>query len=312
MQPRFIITLVVGGGGRARETAAQARRAVRSLLTKGMPRVKSVNRMHGDEKLHCRSTDHLILRDAEIGDLPAVKLHVRADRSLANCRGEYNYTPLCLAAKKHPDVVSYLINVGAEVAAHDNFGHAPLHWASQKGNVEVIELLLEAGADVNTPNNGGYTPLILAVHHGWGLAAKRLIDAGADCAAKTMQNITALKLVQTTRKKHDFQGVFTAAVLGAILETRAPGSGCPPENLNKSTRFNAYENAQRVREKEEEFNKREKERLAAMGLTGLRALPTTDEVKESSYTPEAIHSAIKAARQNSHLLAQDQARRRRR
>ena len=67
-----------------------------------------------------------------------------------------------------------------------------------------------------------------------------------------------------------------------------------------------------MREKEEEFNKREKERLAAMGLTGLRALPTTDEVKESSYTPQAIQTAITAARQTSRLLAQDQARRRRR
>jgi hypothetical protein len=217
---------------------------------------RTSNLMNGDEKLHCRSEDHLVLRDAEIGDLAAVKAHIREDPELVNKKGEYRYTPLCLAAKKHPQVVEFLLESGADVAMHDNSGFAPLHFAASKGNMECVEILLKAGADVNKPNSGGYTPLILAVHHGWGLVAKRLIDAGADCAAKTMMNLTALKLVQTTcrEKKYDFQGVK----IGAILETRAPDSGCPPWNVDYK------ELARKQREYEEEFNKRERVRLKAM------------------------------------------------
>ena len=168
--------------------------------------VRTKNLMHGDEKLHCRSEDHLICRDAEIGDLAAVKKHIMEDSELVNYRGEYKYTPLCLAAKKHPKVVEFLLEAGADVALADNSGFAPLHFACCKGNMEIVEMLLKAGADVNKPNSGLYTPLILAVHHGWGLVAKRLIDAGADCAARTMMDLTALKLVQTTcrEKKYDF------------------------------------------------------------------------------------------------------------
>lgn len=35
----------------------------------------------------------------------------------------------------------------------------PLHWASNKGNIEAIEMLLDAGANINAQNRRGRTPL---------------------------------------------------------------------------------------------------------------------------------------------------------
>ena len=86
-------------------------------------------------------------------------------------------------------------------------------------------------------------------------AHRAFLDAGADCAHRTMMDLTALKLVQTTcrEKKYDFQGVK----IGAILETRAPDSGCPPWNVDYK------ELARKQLAYEAEFNKRERERRLA-------------------------------------------------
>ena len=41
----------------------------------------------------------------------------------------------------------------------DKTGGTPLHWEAENGNAEVISALVEAGAEVNAKDNGGKTPL---------------------------------------------------------------------------------------------------------------------------------------------------------
>ena len=48
----------------------------------------------------------------------------------------------------------------------NNFGLAPLHYASLGGHEEAIELLLEQGAEINITNNQGLTPLFMAARAG--------------------------------------------------------------------------------------------------------------------------------------------------
>ena len=193
---------------------------------------------------------------ARLGDLEACKRHL-ADGVDVNIRGHYKYTALCMAAKKHTAVVELLIENGADVDAHDMSGFGPMHWACQHGNATAVNLLMKAGADFDKPNRGKYTPFLLAVHWGHGRIAKTLIDAGADCAAKTMMGMTALKMVQTTgrEKKHYYDGIK----LRAILEEKAPGTGCPPwppEPIEVT--------AKRQLEYEAGFEKRREEYLAKM------------------------------------------------
>ena len=52
------------------------------------------------------------------------------------------------------------------VNTQNNFGLAPLHYASLGGHEEAIELLLEQGAEINITNNQGLTPLFMAARAG--------------------------------------------------------------------------------------------------------------------------------------------------
>jgi len=67
-----------------------------------------------------------IWRDAEKGDIEAVKLH---------------------------------LDNGVDVNAKDNIGWTPLHFATVLDHKEIVELLIATGADVNAKNKEGRTPL---------------------------------------------------------------------------------------------------------------------------------------------------------
>ncbi|HEY0873980.1 MAG TPA: ankyrin repeat domain-containing protein [Vicinamibacterales bacterium] len=91
----------------------------------------------------------------------------------------------------HADVVTYLLNRGANPSMSDDAGQTPLHWATFGPHVEVTRALLRAGADVSARDRRfGATPLDWMVH-AWANAdaedsrsrgqqvASLLIEAGA-------------------------------------------------------------------------------------------------------------------------------------
>jgi len=86
------------------------------------------------------------------------------------------------------DVVKALLEKGADVDSKDNSGGTPLLGACMKGNDDISRLLLEKGAD---PGIG--RPLTPAVIQGNSGLVKALIDNGADVNAKSERDgVTAL------------------------------------------------------------------------------------------------------------------------
>ncbi|CAN0435953.1 unnamed protein product [Ascophyllum nodosum] len=78
-------------------------------------------------------------------------------------RNHFNATPLHRAAAKgHAQVVSMLLENGAEVNARDGFFYTPLHLACVNGAAACVQVLLRAGADPTPKAQGGVTPLLLA------------------------------------------------------------------------------------------------------------------------------------------------------
>ena len=64
--------------------------------------------------------------------------------------------------------VRTLLNNGVAVDAKDGQGRTPLYMAASWGRTQVAQLLIDKGADVNAKNNNGQTPLDSAVdwkHH---------------------------------------------------------------------------------------------------------------------------------------------------
>ena len=79
----------------------------------------------------------------------------------------YSYSP-SPPSPPSPEIVSLLIENGADVNSIDNGGKTPLmdaldnRWTGYPHNPEVVSLLLDAGAEVNACNDNGWTPLMYA------------------------------------------------------------------------------------------------------------------------------------------------------
>lgn len=82
---------------------------------------------------------------ASNGDLEAVKKILEQNPSLVNQDDQYEWRPIFHAGlRRHYDVVKYLVDAGADLAAHDGY---VIHYAGQvPDNKEIISLLVAYGA----------------------------------------------------------------------------------------------------------------------------------------------------------------------
>jgi len=75
--------------------------------------------------------------------------------------------------------VACLLLVGG-MAAAQNDGATPLHWAVYRGDLQAVDRLIAGGANVRTANREGVTPLAMACQYGNLPIVERLLKAGAD------------------------------------------------------------------------------------------------------------------------------------
>ena len=117
-----------------------------------------------------------------MGDLGLVKSLLNQGANVNNRDGYYLKTPLQLATMSgHKDVVEVLITHGANV---NTSGTTPLHYASERNNIEIARLLIAKHSDVNAKNAVGDTPLHLAVRNNDRNIVELLIANGADVNAR--------------------------------------------------------------------------------------------------------------------------------
>jgi ankyrin repeat protein len=114
-------------------------------------------------------------------------------------------TPLHIAAASHlPEVVTMLLDLGADVAARNRRGAQPLHYAADgipgsdgwdpPGQVAVIETLVASGADPNARDKNGVAPLHRAVRTRCAPAVRALLGSGADASLRNGSGSSPLKL----------------------------------------------------------------------------------------------------------------------
>jgi uncharacterized protein len=135
---------------------------------------------------------------AGAGSLGAVKQLVLhgADVNVADpIKGQ---TPLMWAAAEgHSDVVTGLVEMGANVNAVSKGGFTPLLFSITKNDLASIKTLLKAGAKVNVALASGNTPLMVAMQYRYTDVALVLIEAGADFTVKDRAGNTMLHLAAT-------------------------------------------------------------------------------------------------------------------
>ena len=98
---------------------------------------------------------------------------------------EQGLTELHLAAYHGElDWVRNCLTGGLDIHARDNGGYTPLHWVADMGVVdgqreEIVTTLIQAGADVNAIDSSGRSVLTVARDAGNGEIVRLLIEAGA-------------------------------------------------------------------------------------------------------------------------------------
>ena len=95
-------------------------------------------------------------------------------------RGGYEGTPLHVAASAgHSDILSLLIDHGADMNSQGIIGDTPLHRASIHTRLEAGQFLLDRGADIDAQNGYDNTALNYAMAWGHVEFARMLLDRGA-------------------------------------------------------------------------------------------------------------------------------------
>jgi len=141
----------------------------------------------------------------------SILLQVGADPNLSSPTG---LSPLGLVSSSgNFDCINLLVKYGANIKAINKYKNTVLHLAAINGHQQTIEILLKSGAisNIDIQNSDGNTPLIEAVLHGHERAVMILSQAGSNIMIRNNQNHTALDIAtiqKLTRIRENLLGHF--------------------------------------------------------------------------------------------------------
>lgn len=128
--------------------------------------------------LHVQGNE-AIQRAAEEGDLAALEQMLRAEENVNTPMLDGSTALHWAALRDQAEVVSFLLERGADVEARNRNGVYPLYLAALNGSAKVTSLLLEAGADPNAELPNGETVLMTAARTGAPEVLELLLSYGA-------------------------------------------------------------------------------------------------------------------------------------
>jgi ankyrin repeat protein len=136
---------------------------------------------------------------AEIKQLIEAGAHVNAaynySEAVNHILCDYQVTPLHLSARRrHKEIVSLLLECGADVHAHNGKGEEPLFVAAMNGDIAIAKLLLDKGAYVSANDRYDATPLHIAINNTEEKMARFLISKGASVNGPYGYSVTPLHL----------------------------------------------------------------------------------------------------------------------
>jgi ankyrin repeat protein len=164
---------------------------------------------------------------AYLGNLEIVDLLLKKGATSLNEGNFRGQTPLHFACERgHPEVVTRLLDAGADIEAKDMIGRTPLMVTARSRNMEIAKDLIKRGADINAGVRRGpvtYTTLSVTAMYGFKDLVDLLIDKEASISKDTLEATLSFavqmghpRLFEYVRKK----GLDLAALK---LKERDPG-----------------------------------------------------------------------------------------
>ncbi|KAK4328896.1 hypothetical protein Pmani_000705 [Petrolisthes manimaculis] len=129
-------------------------------------------------------------------------------------------------ARGHLNIVSLLIERGANVNAEDSNRTSPLHTACFYGHQRIVQLLLDSGANVNAQDGRGNTPLYSSIEGTHSTIINLLLDHGADTTLANMEGHLFTHLVNEflVRAVHSFSVADVISLLRAHADPNSRDS----------------------------------------------------------------------------------------
>ena len=120
---------------------------------------------------------------------------LEVENVMINIRDHDNYTALHHACiRGHQNVVTMLLDKGADVNAVSAQGETPLHAAALMGRFFIVKSLLQKGANINIADHRGYTALMFAIREGHEDVVKLLLNYEASVYCRTVDGFTPLHI----------------------------------------------------------------------------------------------------------------------
>ncbi|XP_060527364.1 ankyrin repeat and death domain-containing protein 1A-like isoform X3 [Cylas formicarius] len=137
----------------------------------------------------------LLLHEAVIkNDTEGVR-RILNDPCDVNSRNNYGRAPIHWAsARGNLDIMEMLVGAHCDIEARDKDSRTALHEACQNGHWEVAQYLLAHEADMEARDNQENTPLHVAAQHQQTRLVQVLLDAGADPDIENQKGSTALHI----------------------------------------------------------------------------------------------------------------------
>lgn len=145
------------------------------------------------------------VKAAENGDLNEVKRLFALNPDIINTKDREKDTAIMKACRNCNaiNVVSFLLENGANINEKDAIDQTPLIIASQNGCRDIVLALLDAGANIHHRNDQGENALISAAQEGHIDTVKLLLDAGADVNQPNADGETPLSLIIRLKQKKE-------------------------------------------------------------------------------------------------------------
>ncbi|XP_052066562.1 uncharacterized protein LOC127706153 isoform X4 [Mytilus californianus] len=119
-------------------------------------------------------------------------------------------------------VVQTIITAGPDIELQDKRLFAPIHCASQTGNVDTIETLIQGGSSVNSRGFAGTTPLHITAYNDHEKAASCLLSYGAQVMLTDDRGLTSLDLARGKKMKATLKEAWMEATRGKPVVDLAP------------------------------------------------------------------------------------------